>query len=141
MALRALGTIGVKYRYSLKSVNCEAFATVLYRMPWDPVQRKVIASFLGLTFKNWTKRQREKAEAAVQIYKDDLWQSIDIFEKWIREESTQEKEEQLETEITPYDHIWQQVLNKIAALGHTRLGYQWWRPKVIDVIGLNNNAG
>ena len=117
VAIRALATLGVPYRYSMNSVNCEAFASIMYNIEkplWDPIQAKVIKDTNGLTFKDVNKDTMANRKGFFNKFHADLKRSVDLFNTW-----NNGQEAPLSTS--------QDALNKyITDIKGKHSSFQWW---------------
>ena len=131
VAMRAMGSIGVVYRYSLKSVNCEAFASALYRVrvgrAWNPVQTEVIKGHFGEQIMEWwnAEENTERRENYIQDFLKNLQRSQDNFEGW-----------RLQQNLMTIEAVWERLLKKKenAARYNQNLGFQWWMVAHVDII-------
>ena len=129
--MRTLGSIGVKYRYSLKSVNCEAFASALYRVrggrAWNPVQTEIIKGHFKEQIMEWwnAEENAERREDYFQTFLKDLQDSQGNFKSWRRREN-----------LMTIEEVWARLLNKkeVAARHDEKLGFQWWNKVYVNVI-------
>ena len=126
VAIKALGSLGVEYTYDMDSVNCEAFASALYRLKeWNPVQTKVIKDRQEKKFKNWSPEKKAEKAMSIKIFQEALLVSQSNFEEWLLTKKH---------DSPTLERIWARVVRKMKASPNLPLvesfRYQWWEDKI-----------